>query len=677
MPRRAAAALVVGAALAASVSCSGPAGAPAVSARMDFVRAELYDAPVPDESLRTASGGVDLSKLPNADASIFVTDARDIVTREARGFPQTSTSFFQMTGALDPASLPAAPESVRTDAAVQIVDVDGASPELAARTPALVTFLADAGPYGAQNLLGVTPYQGRPLRAGTLYAVVLTTALRDASGRAVAPSPQMSAILSGKQPAGMPDAAFGAYRAAVDALAHAGVDRATLAAMNVFRTDDWAPSYQAVLADAMGRPAWSAPLAPKETFASFCVYEGAIDMPVYQRGAPPYAKTGGDWAFDGAGKPVLQRMERAGVVVTVPRAPMPAGGYPTVVFARTGAGGDRPLVDRGVQGTTGGPPLAPGTGPALELGRVGFAAISIDGPLEGLRNPTGEDEDFLIFNISNPIAIRDNVRQSAIELDLAAHVLDGLTVDATACPGAQTKASFDTGKLALFSHSMGSTISPLALAFEPRFGAAILSGAGGSWIENVLYKTKPVAVRPLAEILVGYPQQHRQLVLGDPALALVQWAAEAADPPLYGDRVVAPLGAGRARHVLMVQGIVDHYIEPPMANTVSLSFGLDRAGPALDEGNAELAGFDPLGRVLSYSGRRAIALPASANRAHPDGSASTAVVVQWPADGVEDGHEVIYQRPEPKYQYRCFLKGFGAGGVPVVPEGQASDAVCP
>ena len=193
----------------------------------------------------------------------------------------------------------------------------------------------------------------------------------------------------------------------------------------------------------------------------------------------------------------------------------------------------------------------------------------------------------------------------------------------------------------------------------------------------MLYKLKPFPVKPLAEVLIGYKTRHRELVLGDPALALVQWAAEAADPPVYGDRIVVPLGSQRARHVLMVQGIVDHYILPPMANATSLSLGLDLAGPELDTTVPESAAFDSLGSVLSFSGRRAIDLPARGNRAHADGSHSTAVVVQWPSDGIEDGHEVIFQRAEPKYQYRCFLQSFAAGTEPRVPVGIASDAVCP
>jgi hypothetical protein len=42
------------------------------------------------------------------------------------------------------------------------------------------------------------------------------------------------------------------------------------------------------------------------------------------------------------------------------------------------------------------------------------------------------------------------------------------------------------------------------------------------------------------------------------------------------------------------------------------------------------------------------------------------VVTQNPGDGIEDGHEVVFQTAGPKHQYSCFLKGL-IEGVPVVP----------
>src|SRR5262249_33858558 len=147
---------------------------------------------------------------------------------------------------------------------------------------------------------------------------------------------------------------------------------------------------------------------------------------------------------------------------------------------------------------------------------------------------------------------------------------------------------FDGAHLALMGHSMGAWIAPLSLAVEPRFGAAVLSGAGGSYVANVMDKIKPVHVKPYAEILLDYNMDQRSLDAHDPALTLFQWATEPSDPQVYARSIVREPAAGETpRHVLMLQGIVDHYILPSIANATSLSLGLDAAGPLYDAGSAE------------------------------------------------------------------------------------------
>jgi hypothetical protein len=121
----------------------------------------------------------------------------------------------------------------------------------------------------------------------------------------------------------------------------------------------------------------------------------------------------------------------------------------------------------------------------------------------------------------------------------------------------------------------------------------------------------------------------------------------------------------------MLQGIVDTYIMPPIANAASLSLGLDLAGPALDAGHPALAGLPALAPLLVWSGRGAVGLPAAGNR---DGT--TAVVVQHPEDGVEDGHEIAFQTEGPKHQVRCFLETL-APGPPRVPVGAGPLDPCP
>lgn len=636
----------------------------------------LFDAPFPDESARRADGTIDITKFPSLDAAIFVQAAWSTAARDARGFSQTSTIFFRTSAPLketfaDPAS------TAKADSPIQIVDVDPKSPDRGKRVPFIGSFLADPGQYGQPNLLGLTPYQGIPLRPGTIHAAVVLRKLGDASGRLLGQSPALVDLLAKRKPASMSDAAFQMHLAAIDDLATRGIAGADLAGIAVFRTDDSIGVLQSVLADALPRAKLGA-FTASDVYDDYCVYTASADMPAYQIGTPPYTNGGGYWTFDPKGAPLFQRLESARAFLTVPRRAMPAAGFPTVVFSRTGAGADRAAIDRGVRDKDGN--AAPGTGLARDFARVGVASISIDGPLGGIRNPDQSDEQFLIFNIANPAEIRDNVRQSAVELAIAAHLVDQVAVDGSACAGFSSgdgKAKVDAQKLALFGHSMGATIAPLAIAIEPRFGAAILSGAGGSWIENVLYKKKPLDVRPLAELLVGYTSQRRKLVHGDPALALVQWAAEAADPPVYGDRIVTSLGQRRARHVLMFQGIVDHYIMPPMANTSSVAFGLDVGGTPLDATTPELAEFTPAVQAVAIVGHGQIALPASGNVKHGDGTTSTAVVVQHASDGIEDGHEVAFQRADAKYQLRCFVSKWASGLVPTVPPPIASDEICP
>ncbi len=631
------------------------------SARADYASTALWDAPWPDERLRGADGRVRL-QFPTRRAGIVRTLAG--LLEGAGGFGTSSTLYFPLDGAIDPSSLPAVHESLSPEASVFLMDVDPASPERGQRVPVVVGFEADLGPYGVPNVLGVLPFQGRPLQANRLYAAVVTTRVGGADDGALGVAPGFDALVRGERPTGMSEAAFAAHQSALEALRDAGVSIAEVAATAVFRTWDPMGELAAARAQVVAEPlpAPTAPFEAREVFDDYCVYHTTIRMPSYQTGEPPYLTEGGSWARDASGRLVLQRTAESNVWVTIPRGAMPEAGFPTALFVRTGGGGDRPLVDRGPRPEAGGTSV-PGSGPALNFARAGVLGVSVDGPLGGLRNLEDWDEQFAIFNINNPAGLRDTIRQSALELILLAHVLPTLSVGAEACPDLTTPAGdgvvrLDTSRLAIMGHSMGATIAPLAVALEPAYRALVLSGAGGSWIENVLHKRSPLEVRPLAEGLLGYTE--RSLTPHDPALALLQWAGEPADPQVYARAIVEAPTPGEARHVLMFQGILDTYIPPPVANALSLALGLDLGGEGLDE---TLDGYEPLGRYLDLAGRTRLALPVAGNRV--EGSV-TAVVVQHEEDGIEDGHEVVYQTVPPQRQYRCFLEGL-LGGVPSVP----------
>ncbi len=645
--------------------------------RMNFQRpADFYAAPFPSDELLRDDGTLDpvrLGQFPNPRRVEILNQAMALLLQDARGFAVSGAVYFSLTADLGDAALPAIAASTGEDAAVFLMDLESRT-----RHPVAIHYAADGGPYGAPNLLSLLPVQGIPLRPGKTYAAVVRRTLSDAQGRPLAPAPELQQLVAGEQPAGLTSRAFKRYQDALRTLAKAGIKAAELAGLAVFTTDDPTAQLSTFRDDVLGRPLPrpNAPLLPSEVFPDYCVYSSTIDLPDYQQGEAPYEKTGGGWSVGPTGKPVAPHFERARLFVTIPRAPMPADGYPTVMLIRGGAGGNRPLVDRGVQATHDGPPLVPGSGPAREFARVGFAGVQVDGPLGGLRNTTDGDEQFLIFNVFNATALRDNIRESALELILFAHILPTLSIDAAACPGVAATVRLDGKRLALMGHSIGASIAPLVLAAEPLYRLAILSGAGGSYIENILWKRKPLAVLPLAEALLQYPADSH-LTQSEPALTLVQWAAEPSDPPVYAHRIVRQPAAGEApRHVLMEQGIVDNYILPNIANASSLSLGLDLGGAPLDTDSVRLPMQTPVLTVLPLIGRGAIALPAAGNLT-VGGKKVTAVVVQHPEDGIQDGHEVVFQTEPPKHQYRCFLASFAAGKTPVVPPDAAADAPCP
>jgi len=654
-------------------------GRPTVS--MDFERKELFDAPVPSEDL-IETGRLDLSKYPGRDLAIdalklvggknvtdylgpqvsqylkddvlFVSAAVTGLEQDGRGFGLNSGVFFRVALPEDPQGkritwfdedraarwdLPTREESVLPGATVFLVNVDTGH-----RHPVDVDFSLKRTQYRPESLLSVVPWQGQPLAPGTLHAAVVMSA---AGGTEPFARPrELDALLAGKDVPGLGPKARAAYDRALKALGDAGVDVRAIAGLTVFTTDDpkaaLVKQFETAQRDGI-QP--DTAFSAAEVFPDYCVYRAVVKMPVYQGGTPPFIPAGGEW------HDTLQSRERANVVLTLPRRAAPAAGFPLVVFIRTGGGGEDPLLHRGVSGADW-QVLVPGTGPAQEFAREGYAALSVDGPHGGLRNVTGMDEQVLVFNFLNPPALRDNIRQTAIEQALLAGWAAGLSVDASACPGLQQpNVRIDSQHLALMGHSMGATIAPLVATLEPRYRALLLSGAGGSWIENVLYKQKPWPVNDLASLLIGYLPT--ELDRFDPVLSIVQWAAESADPLNY-NRYLGD------RHILMQQGIVDHYIMPSIANASSASLGLDAAGELLDAETPELWTDETLEQSLKWSGREHVPYPVSGNR---DGR--TAVVVQHRADSVRDGHEVVFQTEPPKRQYRHFLRTF-LSGTPVV-----------
>jgi hypothetical protein len=510
-----------------------------------------------------------------------------------------------------------------------------------------VSFATDGGIYASPNLLAVVPLQGQPLLPKTRYAAIVLHALAGLDGT----SDAMGRIAANVKPDSLSGTVFQEYESA---LTNLNLDSSTVAGMAVFTTDDptagLAEFAAKMLALPTPQPAAFNPM-PKNVFTDYCQYESTVDMPDYQTGMSPYSTSGGNWGD-------TPHTETATIYVTVPRTPMPTtAGFPAAVLITTGMGGGDPLVTYGTSATDGGPELTPGEGPGQYFARAGFVGLSFDAPFEGMRDPGG-NEDYNIFNFVHPLALLDNVRESAIEYALFAKVAANVTIDLSMCPGASGTLKIDTGTLALMGHSMGAWIAPLTVSVQPMYKAMIIDGAGASWIDNILYKLLPTPVNPILDLTLY--KGNYALTYGDLALSFIQWGLEAADPQAY-----ARLDA---THTLMFQGIVDHYILPDIANSMSLSLGLPLGGTEVDDPathHPDLDGQTMWKDVAPLAGLSTVTLPTSGS-----------VLVQWPGDGLHDGHETVYQTDPPKHEYQCFLAGL-AKGAPVVVAGAPVSTPCP
>ncbi len=364
-----------------------------VQVLMNFDRSSgFYAAPFPSDDLLAVDGTISLAGFPNP-GKVGLIEQGLALLKSSHGFALSAAIFFQLSAAIDPMRLPTLARSIAADSPVFLLGVDATAPDFLRRYPLKVAFLPDGGPFGALNLLSLLPLQGTPLLPRTHYAAVVLRRLGDAQGRDLAKSPVLQALANGSAPSGLSTMAFGRYREALQTLAKGGIPSDEIAGLTVFTTGAPTEEMAEFRADALARPLPKFLTAPVrgELFPDYCVYSTTLAMPVYQQGVPPYAAQGGGWSVDAQGKPQLQRMEEANVVITLPRTAMAASGFPLVVFVRTGGGGERPLVDRGTRAVAGGAAVTPGTGPALFFARAGYAGISLDGPLGGLRNTTHGD----------------------------------------------------------------------------------------------------------------------------------------------------------------------------------------------------------------------------------------------------------------------------------------------
>jgi hypothetical protein len=624
---------------------------------------QFYDFPYPSDLRLTAEGKPDLTGFINGEDNPLVIGLLGIAA-ERPGWPTVPVGYFRFSAALSPheATTRILPGP---EAPVWLVDVDEDSPDRGRAFPVIVT-TPPPDAYVPDNLLAVASERGFVLHPNRSYAFVVTDALLDADGVPVAPSETIRALVEGSTPAGELGAeAAASYAPLWPALEMAGLASDRVVAATVFTTGDVVAELSA-LGDAV-RAAYDLSIDDLQVdpddgadHPRFCELVGTMTFPQFQTGTPPFDSEG-VFEMGSDGLPIEQRQEVAPVVITLPNEPMPAGGYPLVMYFHGSGGIAGQVVDRGTVLVEGGPPTK-GQGPAHVLAAHGFATVGSAHPLNPERLPGASDIAYL--NLDNLKAFRDTFRQGVLEQRMYLDALLELQIDPTlvqdctalSLPAGETSYHFADGPVLATGQSMGGMYTNLIGATEPRIEAAVPTGAGGFWSYFIL-ETTLVGGKTLLPIVLGSDTALTHL---HPSLNLLETAWESAEPMVFMPRLARrPLPGHPTRPIYEPVGKGDSFFPIQLYDAVALAYGHQQAGDEVWPGMQDQLSLADLDGLVSY--------PVKGNLEAEDGTSYTGVVVQYEGDGIYDPHAIYAQLDAVKHQYGCFFETFYDTGVASVP----------
>ncbi len=665
-------ALVLAQGCSSSSSPTPPAGTQALwiaPASLDVLSGvHFYDHPWPSDLRRDADGSVHVAGFYNPRLIPVIDTYVSEATGLLDGFSPAALGYVRFTGDIDPTTLPADPPSTLDPAAaVQIVDVDPSSPEHGMRKLAQTYWRQTDGVYWLADTLAIGPALGWPLRPSTKYALVVTNKVRAANGAAITPSTDLSAVLGLTKTTASNQAAHDLYAPAVADLATDGIAASDIVHLAVFTTNDPTSELFAVADDV--KVSVAAPTVdptswmPTDQTATYDVYEGIYGpSPNYQAGNLPFLNDGdgGNFVFVN-GKPQLQGTFSLRFALIVPNAtacPMPASGYPIMLYA-SGTGGDyRSSIDDGTAGTAAGNCIATmGIDQIFEGTRPGAPPAS-DPNLEG-------DEDLMFFNLNNLIAARTNGREAAIDVVQQARLFSDSHASVPASVSRTMQAlQFDASKMTFFGHSEGGLNGPLFLASSNLARGGVLSGSGSMITVALLEKTSPTpsvaaAVQTILEL--NGPANAGELNLFHPVVNFAQMVIDTTDPIHYvGYLAEHPRSGFAPKSIFQTEGVNpdgtgDTYAPPHGIELGSIATGLPRMLPG--EHPRVEAAWGGLGDVTVPDGGL------SGNLA--DGGASGVLAQYVPPTGV-DGHFVVFYPPA-QGEASLFIKNLAANPVGSVP----------
>lgn len=651
--------------------------------------ANFYASPFPSDLRLNAAGGPDYSGFPLIPTNMILNNMIPLASGR-KGFSTLAVAYFQFTNpmrSLDPTAIIPG----NTTSNILLLDVDPASPDRGTFFPT-VAWTPPADAYTAANVVTVAARPGFILFPNRKYAFVIRREQVDANDAMLAVDPTMALLAAGKTPPGANGAAAATLYAPLFAtLKTVGIAATDVAAATVFTTGDEVAvtadmstkllgKYTATIEDLTVQATSDAGVATPDagsTYPRVCELQGMVTFPQFQAGTPPFASSGGTFTLGADGLPMTQGSLAVPMAISIPTTgPMPANGYPLVLYFHGSGGVSTEFVDRGpVVVPDGGE--TPGQGPAYVLAPFGFAMAGAALPENPQRVANATETEYL--QITNLASLLGNFRQGVIEQRMFLAALKTLSIPystvAAACPavntgGANQPIHFDPSNVFSQGQSMGGMYTNLITAVEPSFRAAVPTGAGGFWTYFVFQSAFVPNANGLLEIALGVHGE--TLTFMHPAFSMIETGWEAVDPIVSVPRVSRnPLPGTHPRPIYEPVGQNDSYFSNDVYNAVAIAYGHREVGTILwPEMQTALAEVN-LNGILPY--------PASQDvSAILDGGKYTGVVAQYDADSITgNGHYIYAQLDAVKYQYGCFLSTFLQTGTAVVPAPAPLGTPCP
>ena len=629
----------------------------------------FWSLPMPSDLRRQADGTFNLERYPGKRSDLLNMWLKSADTRLIDGWGVTTGAFFTTNAPLDATTFPTTAGSLEATASVYLVDIDAASPDYGKQLPVNVSFTAEEGAASPANLLEIIPVYGFVRRPLTTYAVVVTDAVKDTTGKPIGRSLTFHKAL--EKQTGADAKAAASFEPLRVWLTKEKRDRSKVVAATVFKTID--PSATLVkLADWVEKepaPVVDAPWKKEDTFTSYTWLSGLYTVPQVQAGDRPGL---GRIQYTAAGEPLRVGGQQMRLAITIPKTPMPPGGFPLMIYFHGSGGEWREAIDRGPlpQNKAYRDADAPlGSGPAEYLAKRGIAVLGFDFPLHGGRKTPPDTTGLELYNLFGNIDVTlDNMQVGAMEVVYLTRLIPkievpaSLSTDFNANGAADGMIRFDPKRLSAMGHSMGSTFGIPIASVDPRIQGYVFSGAGGSLIEIAMSAHEPVDLKPFVELLLGFPEG-QELRRSHPLLHIFQNLWDFADPAAKARYVAKEPREGHTpKPFFMTAGVRDGYFHPNAETATAVALGATEVGSEVDP---------TIPAAMALDGRSTVAFPLEKNL-----NGVTGGVVQYAAP-FELGHYVAFDAPDTQQQYTCFIAGVGTAAGPKIAAASGSDTVCP